>query len=890
MIRTIYLVHHTHTDIGYTDTIGNVLSGHVKLLDRVVRLCRANASRTDGLRYKWTVETALVLDEYRRRSPTGFADLMALTRDRLIEVCGLWTQSLSELPSLQELIHLVGKTVDLGREQGFAVRSAMLNDIQCGAGALPDVLAAAGVPYLVNGPNTYRTLMPLATDLPPLFRWQGPVGKGSVLLWQFRFSAPDDVSKLKSLYPQYALGYFHVLWPLRGWYDPVKRKYLYDPIKERFVGAEPTPRQCLAMARRGIVELCERLEAHRYPYDAILLQAGADNFGPDERICETVERWNNEIGTPIVRIATPCEFFEHIEREYGGRIPTLKGHISDPWSDHSATKAEEMARYRQALRTLRTAGRTQTLSMLAGDGAAGDGSTFENAVQSLLMTSEHTYGLNTFALNDGILDGKIDPADQRLDGPLKSWQLKARYSRSAERASAQLLKSSMASLAKCCAQTEPGVLVVNDLDHRRGGLVEIPSAKATGSPGVVLRDVPPGASWYPLRKLTGQAARRRTRAPGGDEAGVLQSERFSLRVDPRTGAISSLVDRRSGRELIDHASEWQANQLICERIFDFPRDTGNGGITVPCDRSHMVADPGSVRIRPLAWAGGPALEIVSIVRSDSAPIRLKSVIRLPAYADRVEFINRVTRAPSIVKGAIYFAFPFVVPRSQFSVRCDVAGGVITLGKDQLPGSTGDFQAIQGAVAIDSAAGSVLWASPDAPLVCVGGMFSMRWRTGRDRPERPHLFSYAMHNTWPTNCPLWQTARSELRYAISATTERADASDIIAFGRDFASPLKSVLTPIKRTANRGKLPRFECSGAVVEATEPLSDHEVRIFLSGLNASGGTARLRLTGSRKIKQIRRHDSDGGGDAKTTRISGGAFDVPLSSGGLTIITATIG
>ena len=148
----------------------------------------------------------------------------------------------------------------------------------------------------------------------------------------------------------------------------------------------------------------------------------------------------------------------------------------------------------------------------------------------------------------------------------------------------------------------------------------------------------------------------------------------------------------------------------------------------------------------------------------------------------------------------------------------------------------------------------------------------------------------MHNTWPTNCPLWQTARSELRYAISATTERADASDIIAFGRDFASPLKSVLTPIKRTANRGKLPRFECSGAVGEATEPLSDHEVRIFLSGLNASGGTARLRLTGSRKIKQIRRHDSDGGGDAKTTRISGGAFDVPLSSGGLTIITATIG
>jgi len=896
MIRKIYLVHHTHTDIGYTDTIRNVLREHVRILDDVVALCRKHADKPDGLQYKWTVETTLVLDEYQKRSPKKFAQLLELARQGLVEITGLWAQSLSELPSVQELVHLVGKTLELGREQNFPVRAAMLTDIPIGAWALPEVLGNSGVRYLLNADNTIRTLAPYDRDLPPLFWWEGPGGKEKVLVWHLGLSVPEDPTKLKSLYPQYALGYFFVLWPMNGWYDPTKSKYLYDPIEKHFIDGEPSPKQCLNMARKGIDQLCRKLQDGGYPYDSILLQAGADNFGPDMQMCETVKKWNEQVGTPHVRIATASEFFVDMEKQYGRKIPAMRGNVSDPWSDHAATKAEEMARYREAMRNLRSAGRLQAMAMLGGE-SAGSQSTVHDAIQSLIMTSEHTYGLNTFGLHADIVAGKLTPEDTKFNRPKRSWIEKAKYSREAERTTKELCDAALASLANSVAQAQPGILVANTLDHARSRLIEIASVKGK-SFSFPATDVPPGISWFPLpASAKSQDASKGSGAPNG-KVGVIENDRYRVEVDPMRGGLKSVIDKRTNRELVDQTSKWQLNQVVVEQFTGFPDYKSGGGLARPRKRTFVTANKGSVQVRTLPWPGGPALRVTSKITSGLVPIHLETIIRLPSYADRVEFLNRVTREPSAAKEALYVAFPFAVAdkggKKNFVIRCEVAGAVLNMKEDRLPGSIGDFQAIQGSVAVDHAGGSILWASPDAPLVCLGGMHSMRWRGQQDEPDQPHLFSYPMHNTWPTNCPLWQTKSVELRYAIASSPKTSSPAEIVQFGRDFAEPLHAIITQAKKGKSPASSIRLDCEGATVEAVEPKANGTIRIILSDPNRSGGKAVLRFAGKRKVDDVVAHKLSDGEVGRSAyeplhQNHDGETIVPLRRGGLTVVTARL-
>jgi hypothetical protein len=879
MIRTIYLVHHTHTDIGYTDTIGNVLKGHVRILDEVVDLCKANANAPDGLQYKWTIETALVLEEFQKRSPTRFRQLMSLAKKGLVEVAGLWAQSLTEAPAIQELSHLVGKTREYGAKHAFPVRSAMLTDIPVGAWALPEVLGGSDVRFLVNGDNTIRTLAPYDRSLPPLFWWEGPSGKQKVLVWHLGLSVPEDPRKLKSLYPQYALGYFFVLWPMKGWYDPTKKKYLYDPVKKCFLGRETSPEECLKMARAGIAQLCRKLEAGGYPYDAVLLQAGADNFGPDTDMCQTVRTWNEQVGTPQVRIATPAEFFEYIAVKYARRIPTLRGNISDAWSDHIATKAEETARYREAGRKLRTAGRMQALASLVGVKLPA-APMLKDAMSPLIMTSEHTYGLNTFGVHEDIIGGKLKPSDRRLSAPLKSWQLKARYSRAAERATEAMLEQAKGALSKKLPGNRPGLWVINTLDHPRGGVVDAHSSHR------IIPSVPRGVTWVPSREFPSHSLQKPSRSVSKN---VIENDAYRVEVDPRSGAVASLIDKQSGCELVDAESSWGINHLVVERFEGFPDYRSGGGLVKPKKRLHTGASPSSVRLKRMKWFGGEALQVQSTIHSGAIPLEISSIIRLPSYAPRVEFLNRLTREPSLAKEAVYVAFPFALPMGQTasacSVRCEVAGAILDWKRERLPGSIGDFQAIQGAVAIDRGRGSILWASPDAPLVCIGGMNSMRWLGVNDLPEKPHLFSYVMHNTWPTNCPLWQTRSVTLRYAIESHSVRPTNQQIVEFGRDFAEPLQAIVAS-GRSGN-STAPRLDCAGATLEAIE-CGDDGARVILSDINRSGGTAALHVRGARKLSGAHLCTlADGQDHVVKTRlqIAGGRVTVPLVRGGLTVV-----
>jgi hypothetical protein len=228
-------------------------------------------------------------------------------------------------------------------------------------------------------------------------------------------------------------------------------------------------------------------------------------------------------------------------------------------------------------------------------------------------------------------------------------------------------------------------------------------------------------------------------------------------------------------------------------------------------------------------------------------------------------INQVNKREAARKEAIYFAFPFVVPN--FIARCELAGAAFETGREQLDGSLSDYQAIQNVLALAGKDVSVLWATADAPLVCIGGMNAMHWAGRETKAKHPHLFSYIMNNTWMTNCPLWQGGRMTFRYSFSSRAKPHTAEEMVRFGRDVTEPLQAAFTTGAKSRGATSIEGSKSllsipeDGLTLEAVETSDDgRHLRIMLAERRGEGRVCQLEFDSTAtRIESARRIDLRG-------------------------------
>ena len=63
-IQTVYIVHHSHTDIGYTDLQEKIVANQVEYLRQAVRLC--SAPEHEG--FRWNCETWFCVREFLKQA------------------------------------------------------------------------------------------------------------------------------------------------------------------------------------------------------------------------------------------------------------------------------------------------------------------------------------------------------------------------------------------------------------------------------------------------------------------------------------------------------------------------------------------------------------------------------------------------------------------------------------------------------------------------------------------------------------------------------------------------------------------------------------------------------------------------------------------------------
>ncbi len=793
-IETVYLVSHTHTDIGYTDYQDTVFRQHCRFIDRAIELCEATTNYPEEARYKWTCEVASFVERYLQERPSRQVDrLLELHRQGRVAVAAMayhWTPMLSPAGMLRSLY----PTMRLRKQYGIRITTAMQCDVNGASWLWADLLPAAGITGFTMSINIHRGWRP-HPDL-CAFWWEGP-GGGRLLTYNG---------------PHYLYGIFRY-----GLGDPAEVERLLP----------------------GALERLERRDD--YPYDFVYAQvthpARVDNGPPDERLSDFVRSWNGSGRTPRMKFVTADDFLTVLHERYAAGLATWRGDWSDWWADGVASSAYETALNRATEALL------PELDLLATQADDLDRELIEQAYQLVSLYDEHTWG--AFA------------SIRRPHSPFTraQWNRKANYAYSGFSLTHELLTQGGRQLARKLASAPPEgdiwrrwgqyivsdaaadqaanrFLVINPLAWTRQVRWPLPPDIGGAAPHAFLeallvgdyRDRPPLET-----QTTPDLAIEATLPPFGyvittsrslklDEEsyageGELENRWYRIEVDPATGGLRRWYDKELRRELAAQQGPWRLGQYVYEwvdhpagrrAIFDLDFNREDFGIRhtdTPFRRQGpLQVEVGPARIEPT----GVSIE-VHLQAPGTRSVRVR--YSLPNHQKTLLVDIVVDKEHRLDPEAVYIMFPFMFENPQFHL--DLNGVPLEPEAEQLPGSCRDWYAVHRWAEVSDGTVSVVMVPVDAPLVQLGGIQTGRWAsrlTARDAV----LVSWPMHNHWDTNFKASQGGEVLLRYRLTSMASY-DPAAASRFAAETLTPPIIVRVPGATAGLTGQFLRVEPEG-------------------------------------------------------------------------------
>ena len=298
----VYLLPHSHVDIGYTHVQTDVERAQWRYLETAIDTARKTAGNPPGARFKWNVEVLWAVDGYlKQATPEKQKEFMDAVKAGWVGLDALYGNELTGLCRPEELLRLTGYAMKLSQRTGVPIESAMITDVPGYTWGIVPAFAHSGVKYWSIGPNGGdRIGHTIAAWGDKPFWWIGPNGRDKVLVWMT------------------GTGYYQVF-----------------------------------QSPRKLQEYLTQLEQKGYPYDMVHVRhCLGDNGAPDVNFADTVKKWNESHAYPKLVIATTAEMFRDFEQRYGEKLPSAKGDFTPYWEDGAASSARETALNRAAAERL----------------------------------------------------------------------------------------------------------------------------------------------------------------------------------------------------------------------------------------------------------------------------------------------------------------------------------------------------------------------------------------------------------------------------------------------------------------------------------------------------------------------------------------------------------
>jgi hypothetical protein len=809
-IRQVVLIPHTHHDLGYTNSPRIVDRLHARIVGEVLRLAAVH-DRPGAEQFRWTFEVARPVLKFVRTA--GEEELDALRRLAAagrVSVTGGYL-NMTQLPSAAEFDAAYELLAEL-HAAGLPVRTEQHGDVNGIAWGTVEAMHRAGITRLVMALNPDHGRAPY--EQPTGFWWEGVSGRRS-FVW---------------LSTHYGIG------------------------EEWGIVDGDT-----ALAVDRIDDFVKQLEARTdYPYDTALVHAANDNRWPTARFLDVVRAWNEQRPDRPMRTATIDEALDVLEEQARrADVPVARGEWSDWWSHGHGSTAREIAVYRAARSFARAAQTTLALARLQPAAATpalaevigyrrGPVRLRDDAEvladlgrvdEQLLLFGEHTWGSwETYSKPHSIFSHS-------------HWNGKAAFGYEAYDLARDLAIEGMFRLAAGpSAQDVAGILAVNPSERERREPVEVEIDGRWRARTVVT--VP----------AFGIAVAPVPQPPATEPGYEVALGHYRALVDPRRGGVVSLLDARTGRELVDGSVAHALGALVVEQVAPgarHPMLDENPKLFHPDHPGPPFARrPAVGDAVPTVWRGAGVAQISWRGSAPGVP-EVTSTLTLYADLDVIDLDVAVVKPEHLGPESIFLAFPFAVRSPRFLL--ETAGAVYEAETEQLPDTSKDWYSIQHAVGVSDGERGVLWGSFDAPLVQLGGFHTGRWARHLD-VHGGHVNSWLMNNLHFTNFQARQDGTGRYRYRFAPVDRPITRAEVRRYGRD-------LLEPVQARQYVGPA-RLGPSGLRVTPADRLLA-EVR------PVDGGAVRVRLRNPDPVPVSAVVGWDGPGTAQEQRVEVGGHEV---------------
>lgn len=721
-VKQIIIVFKTHFDIGYTDLARNVINDYrTTMMDRTLAVIDQNRDLPRDQQFVWTIPGwPMTQMLWTGQDPQRRLVIEQVLRDGNLIIHGLPFTTHTETLELEDLVRGLGFSSQMARQYGLELpRDGKMTDVCGHTWVMPTLLKHAGIDFFHIGANIANQ----KARVPNLFWWEGPDGSRLLTIYSGDYGTamlpPPD-------------------WPHATW---------------------------------------------------LALLSTIDNVGPPspKYLRQTLDTIRKEAPNVKVVIGRLSDFSDALLAE-NPDLPVVRGDLSDVWihgpmSGPAGCKIARHTRPRMA-----SAEKLATLSRLWGLNEPDPAETIAQAYEKSLLYGEHTWGLATQnyvrlaygqkAWEELLANGL--PENYRICE--ESYDEHESYIKDAQALIEPVLSSQLKSLAKNVNIGGFRIVVFNPLPWQRTGLVEV-TIEGEVPAGLKAVDddrlVPATFEGQILRFLAADipamgyrtfvAAARQSRSDGlaaDANTNTLESPFFKAQLDPQRGLIASLIDKRTGRELVEQSAPHGFGQYLYERlgrknIDDNAREyilpawhrTHDYGVLkfdmpdAPYESFTAAAMQCEIRRTPLAVTAlmtAPATKVFP----QNVSIALTLYNDLPAADLEVSFEKKPDGWPE----ACWISLPLAIEAPHYQLGR--VGSIIDPTTDIIDGCNFHMLWLNTGMTVSEGNGpGVGLCAIDNPLVSLGEPGSYRWSL-RYVPEHPRIYFNLFNNQYHTNFRSW----------------------------------------------------------------------------------------------------------------------------------------
>lgn len=386
----IYIVHHSHTDIGYTDLQEKIMYNHSDYIRTAIKIAKdAHAKNTIEKKFKWNCETYYCVEHFLKEATENEKkDFINMIKEDNIGLSATYL-NFTDLVDKDILNKRTMEMVKYFKENDIDVKVAMNADVNGVSLGTLDVLLENGIEFFYTNIHTHHGMYPLYENQKPYY-WENKDGKRLLVFSGEHYNLGN------------ALGLVH--------------NKQANFMTENYVGTGNIEKLPSEILKDNLYNYLKECTDEGYKYDFIPINVSgvfSDNAPPNVDILKMIEDFNSKYGNEVeIEMVTVQGLYNNIKEKLTD-VKVYKGDLTDWWAHGVGSTPYPVKHYKEAQRIYHLCEKLDPERKVINEELA------REAEENLLVYAEHTWGHSSTITNP------YDTMVQNLDIRKNSYASKA---------------------------------------------------------------------------------------------------------------------------------------------------------------------------------------------------------------------------------------------------------------------------------------------------------------------------------------------------------------------------------------------------------------------------------------------------------------------------------